>query len=216
MLKDGGSIPRDTLQSQDGINLGDIHFCPLLCTLHMPCLSFGGLHTLLSEGTFAPQQSDMPPKLGGMTAILLVFQADSKHKNIINVYVGLVVRQVDSRLYSPSQIHDFIHDIEGNLQVVHNAVNAGGNPSKRCTYCLFVDNLSGLCPSPWTLPIAWCTPPVTSKASNPIILTLVTVPQGHACIIVYATLPCSSVMMIPNSVLNMLGVTSSFLWGAVQ
>ena len=35
MLKDGGTIPRDTLCSQDGINLGDIHFCPMLHTLHM-------------------------------------------------------------------------------------------------------------------------------------------------------------------------------------
>ena len=29
MLKDTGSIPRDTLHSQDGLNLGDIRFCPL-------------------------------------------------------------------------------------------------------------------------------------------------------------------------------------------
>ena len=54
MLKDGGSIPRDTFQSQDGINLGDIRFCPLICTLHMQCLSLDGLCTLLTEGAFAP------------------------------------------------------------------------------------------------------------------------------------------------------------------
>ena len=54
MLKDGGSILRDTLQSQDGINLGDIHFCPLLRTLRMQCLSISGLRTLLSEGAFTP------------------------------------------------------------------------------------------------------------------------------------------------------------------
>ena len=35
MLKDAGSIPQDTLQSQDGLNLGDIHFCPLI---HMLCM----------------------------------------------------------------------------------------------------------------------------------------------------------------------------------
>ena len=35
MLKDGGSIPRDTLQSQDRINLGDIHFCP--CCILSAC-----------------------------------------------------------------------------------------------------------------------------------------------------------------------------------
>ena len=91
MLKDGGSIPRDTLQSQDRINLGDIHFCPLLHTLCMQHLSLGGLCTLLSEGAFTPLQSDMPPKLSGTTAILLVFQVDSRHKKIINIFVGLVV-----------------------------------------------------------------------------------------------------------------------------
>ena len=29
MLADQGSILWDTLQSQDGLNLGDIHFCPI-------------------------------------------------------------------------------------------------------------------------------------------------------------------------------------------
>ena len=71
-----------------------------------------------------------------------MFQADSRHEKIINVYVGLVVCRVDSHLYSPSQIHDFIQDIEGNLQVACNALKAGGYPGKRHTYCLFVDNLS--------------------------------------------------------------------------
>ena len=54
MLKDRGSILRDTLQSQDRINLGDICFCPLLRTLHMQCISLGSLCTLLSEGTLVP------------------------------------------------------------------------------------------------------------------------------------------------------------------
>ena len=144
MLKNGGSIPQDTLQSQDGINLGNIRFCPLLHILHMQCLSLSGLCTLLSEGTFMPLQSNMPPELSRMTAILLVFQADSRHKKIINVFMGLVVRQVDSHLYSPSQIHNFIQDIEGDLQAVCDALKARGNPSKRHAYCLFVDNLSGV------------------------------------------------------------------------
>ena len=61
MLKDGGSILRDTLQSQDGINLGDIHFCPLLRTLRMQHLSLDSLHTLLTKGMFVPQQSKRPP-----------------------------------------------------------------------------------------------------------------------------------------------------------
>ena len=53
-----------------------------------------------------------------------------------------MVHRVDSHLYSPSQIHDFIQDIEGNLQAACNALKAGGNPSKIHAYCLFVDNLS--------------------------------------------------------------------------
>ena len=105
MLKDGGTIPRDTICSQDGINLGDIRFCPMLCTLHMQCISLDGLHTLLSKGAFTPPQSNMPPKLSRTTAILLVFQVDSEHERIINVYVGLVVRHVDSHLYNPQPDH---------------------------------------------------------------------------------------------------------------
>ena len=124
MLKDGGSILQDTLQSQDGINLGDICFCPLLRTLHTQCLSLGGLRTLLSEGAFTPLPSDMPPELSGMTAILLVFQVDSRHEKIFNVYMGLVVCQVDSCLYGPSQIHDFIPDIEGNLRAACDTLKA--------------------------------------------------------------------------------------------
>ena len=91
MLKDGGCIPRDTLHSQDGINLGDICLCPLICMLCMQCLSLNGLHTLLSEGTFTPPQSERPPKLSRMTAIPLVFQADSRHEKITNIYMGLMV-----------------------------------------------------------------------------------------------------------------------------
>ena len=38
MLKDTGSIPQDILNNQDGLNLGDIHFCPLRWML---CHSIG-------------------------------------------------------------------------------------------------------------------------------------------------------------------------------
>ena len=78
-----------------------------------------------------------------MTAILLVFQADSKHKEITDVYVGLIVHRVESRLYAPDQILDFIKDIEVNLQVVRDTLKAGGDPGKRHTFCLFVNNLGG-------------------------------------------------------------------------
>ena len=54
-----------------------------------------------------------------------------------------MVCRVESHLYSPCQIHDFIKDIEGDLQAARDALKARGDPGKRCTYCLFVDNLSG-------------------------------------------------------------------------
>ena len=74
-----------------------------------------------------------------MTAILLVFQADSKHEEITDVYMGLVCR-VESRLYAPDQILDFVKDIEVYLQVACDALKAGGNPGKRRPFCLFVNN----------------------------------------------------------------------------
>ena len=86
----------------------------------------------------------MTPELSGTMAIPLVFQVDSEHERIINVYMGLVVCRVDSCLYSPSQINDFIQDIEGNLWVVCDTLKAGHNPGKRRAYCLFVDNLSSI------------------------------------------------------------------------
>ena len=52
-----------------------------------------------------------PPELSGMTAILLVFQADSQHKEITDVYMGLIVCRVESHLYIPDQILDFVKDI---------------------------------------------------------------------------------------------------------
>ena len=110
----------------------------------MQCISLEGLHTLLSEGAFVPLQSNPAPKLSRMTAILLMFQADSEHKRIINVYVGLVVCRVDCHLYSPNQINDFIQDIDVDLRAVHGALKAGCDAGKRCTYCLFMDNLSSV------------------------------------------------------------------------
>ena len=167
MLKGGVSIPRDTLQSQDGINLGDICFCPMLCTLSMQCLSLGGLRTLLSEGTFVPPQSNTPPELSRTTAILLVFQADSRHEKITDIYVGLVVRRVDSHLYSPSQIPDFIQDIEGDLRVVHNALKARRDPGKRRAYCLSVDNLSSVMSIPTDPPYCLVYPTSYVKGVEP-------------------------------------------------
>ena len=81
-----------------------------------------------------PPQSVGPSKLSGMTAILLVFQVDSKHKEITDVYMGLVVCRVESHLYAPDQILNFIKDIEVDLQVAHDALKARGDPSKRCAF----------------------------------------------------------------------------------
>ena len=145
-----------------------------------------------------------------MTVILLVFQVDSLHEEITHVYVGLVVCRFESHLYTPDQILDFVKDIEVNLQGVCVMLSRPGVTLARGAPIAFLWTISvALCPSPWTLPIALCIPPVMSKVSNQIILTLATVPQGRTCIIVYAMPPYSSVTIIPKSVLNMSGVTSS-------
>ena len=88
MLKDASSIPWETLHSQDGLNLGDVCFCPLRQMLRMQCLPLNDLRKLIAEGTFMPPRSEGSPKLSGTTAILLVFQADSQHKEITDLYVG--------------------------------------------------------------------------------------------------------------------------------
>ena len=58
-----------------------------------------------------PPSSEGPPELSGTTAILLVFQADSQHEKITDVYMGLVVHRVKSHLYTLDQILDFVRDI---------------------------------------------------------------------------------------------------------
>ena len=185
MLKGGGTIPRSTLHSQDVINLGDICFCPILRTLCMQHISLKGLHTLLSEGTFTPLQSNTAPKLSRTTAILLVFQADSEHKQIINVYVGLVVRRVDCCLYSPNQINDFIQDIDVDLQEACNALKAGHNPGKGLAYCLFVDNLSSVMSIPTDPPYCLVYPMTYVKGAEPDHFDTHNSPGGmrlHRCV----------------------------------
>ena len=209
MLKDMGSILRDTLQSQDGLNLGDIRFCPLIRMLHMQCLSLKGLHTLLTEGMFMPPQSERPPELSRTAAILLVFQVDSRYEKITNIYVGLVVCHIDSHLYNPDQVLDFIKDIEGDLQAVHDTLKARHNPGKRHVYCLFVDNLSSTMSVPTDPPYCLVYPTSYFKGIKLDHFNTCNSPAGSACIVVYAAPPCSSAMMIPKSVLNTSGVASS-------
>ena len=151
----------------------------------MQCISLDGLHTLLSEGTFASPQSNMPPELSRMMAILLVFQADSEHKRIINVYMGLVVRRVDSHLYSPSQINDFIQDIDVDLWEACNALKAGCDASKRHAYCLFVGNLSGIMSVPTDPPYCLVYPTTYVKGAEPDHFNTQNSPTGtclHHCV----------------------------------
>ena len=152
MLVEQGSIPHETLQSQDGLNLGDVCFCPIRQTLHMQCISLDHLMKLNAKGVFMPPLLEGPPKLNRTTAILLVFQVDGQHKRITDIYVGLVVCRVDSCLYTLDQILDFVKDIEGDLKVAHDALKAGGDPGKRWAFCLFINNYGGTMSIPTDLP----------------------------------------------------------------
>ena len=152
MLANQCSIPWDIIQSQDGLNLGDIYFCPIRQTLHMQCISLDCLQRLIVKGAFIPQLLEDPPELSGTTAILLVFQTDGQHERITDVYVGLIVCRVESCLYTPDQILDFVKDIEVNLKAAHSALKAGGDPGKRCAFCLFISNYGGTMSIPMDLP----------------------------------------------------------------
>ena len=55
-------------------------------------------------------------------------------------------------LYTPDQILDFIKEIEVNLEAAHDALKAGGDPGKRCTFCLFISNFGGTMAIPTDLP----------------------------------------------------------------
>ena len=147
-----GSILRDTLLSWDSLNLGDIHFCPIQHTLSMQCISLDYLQKLVAEGTFMPSVVEGTLKLSGTTAILLVFKVDDQHEKITDVYVGLIVCCIESHLYAPEKIFDFVSDIEVNLKVVHDALKAGGDPGKRHAFCLFVNNYGGMMSVPRDLP----------------------------------------------------------------
>ena len=143
-LTSKGSIPRGTLHSQHGLNLGDIHFCTIQCTLNMQCISLDYLQKLIAEGVFMPSTVEHTLELSGMTAILLIFQANDQHKQITNVYIGLIICHIESCLYAPEKILDFMSDIEVNLKEVHDALEAGGYPGRRCACCLFVNKYEGM------------------------------------------------------------------------
>ena len=90
-----------------------------------------------------PPTSEGSPKLSRTTAILLVFQVDGQHERITDVYVGLVVHRVESRLYTLDQILDFVANIEVDFKVARDALKARGDPGKSRTFCLFVSNYGG-------------------------------------------------------------------------
>ena len=142
-LANQGSIPWDTLQSQDGLNLGDISFCSIQQTLCMQRISLDCLRSLVAEGAFMPPASEGTPELSRTTAILLIFQADDQHEKITDIYVGLVVHHVESRLYALDQILDFVSDIEVDLMAACDALKAGCDLGKRHAFCLFVNNYGG-------------------------------------------------------------------------
>ena len=132
-----------------------------------------------------PPQSERPPELSGMTAIVLVFQADSRHEKITNVYMGLVVHRVESHLYNPDQILNFVKDIEGDLQVSCDTLKDGGDPSKRHAYCLFVDNLSGALSIPTDPPYCLVYPTSYVKGIEPDHFNTHNSPMGtrlHCCV----------------------------------
>ena len=185
MLKDPGSIPWETLHSQDGLNLGDVRFCPIRRTLCMQHISLDRLWKLIAEGTFMPPQLEGPPEISWTTAILLVFQADSQHEEITDVYVGLMVHRVESCLYTPDQILDFIKDIEVNLQAACDAIKVGGDPSKKHTFCLFVSNFGGAMSIPTDPPYCLIYPTSYVRDAEPDHFNTCNNPAGtclHRCV----------------------------------
>ena len=85
-------------------------------------------------------------------AILLVFQVDDQHEQITDVYIGLIVHLIESRLYAPEKILDFMSNIEVDLKVACNAFKAGGDLGWRHAFCLFVNNYGGIMSVPMDLP----------------------------------------------------------------
>ena len=189
-LASKGSIPRHTLHSQDGLNLGDIRFCPIQRTLNMQCFSLDYLWKLIAEGTFMPSVVDGTLELSGMTAILLIFQADDQHEQITDIYIGLMVRHVESHLYAPEKTLDFVSDIEVDLKVAHGTLKAGCDPGKGCALCLFVNNYGGVMSVPTDPPYCLIYPTSYVKDMQPDHFNTHNNPAGTClhCCICYATL----------------------------
>ena len=124
-------------------------------------------------------------KLSGTTAILLVFQVDDQHEKITDVYIELVVRCIESHLYVPEKILDFMSDIEVDLKAVHDALKAGGDPGKRHAFCLFVNHHGGIMSIPMDPPHCLIYPTSYMKDVEPDHFDTCNNPAGtflHHCI----------------------------------
>ena len=184
-LASKGSILMDTLHSQDGLTLGDICCCPMQHTLNIQCISLDYLRKLIAEGVFMPSVVEGTLELSGTTAILLIFQVDDQHEKITDIYVGLVVHHIESCLYAPEKISDFVSDIEVNLKVVHDALKVGGDLGKRHAFCLFVNNYGGAMSVPMDPPCCLIYPTSYTKDVEPDHFNTCNNPAGthlHCCI----------------------------------
>ena len=99
--------------------------------------------------------------------------------------MGLVVHRVESHLYAPDQILDFVKDIEVDLQAAHDILKARGNPGKRGTFCLFVSNFGGAMSIPTDLPYCLVYPTSYVKDVDPDHFDTCNNPVGmclHRCV----------------------------------
>ena len=129
-----------------------------------------------SEGTL---------KLSRTTAILLIFQVDDQHEKITDIYVGLIVHCIESRLYAPDKILDFMSDKEINLKAACKALKAGGDLGKRCAFCLLINNYGGTMSIPMDLPYCLIYPMSYMKDVEPDHFDTCKKPAGtclHHCI----------------------------------
>ena len=133
----------------------------------MQYISLDYLQKVIAEGTFMPSAAEGTLELSGTTSILLVFQVDDQHEMITNIYIGLVVCHIKSRLYAPEKILDFVSNIEVNLKAVHDALKAWGDLGKRCAFCLFVNNYGGVISIPIDLPYCLIYPMSYMKDVEP-------------------------------------------------
>ena len=184
-LASKGSIPWDTVQSQDRLNLGDICFCPTQQTPSLDCLL-----RLIAESAFMPPALEGTLKLSGTTTILLISQVDDQLEKITDVYVGLMVHRIESHLYAPDQILDFVSNIEVNLKAACNALKVGGDPGKRHAFCLFVNNYGGTMSVPTDPPYCLIYPMRYVKGVEPDHFDTCNNPAGTClhCCICHATL----------------------------